>query len=252
MNIKSFRNTAKLMLASALAFGGLAVTAPAAQAVPSPNPYYVASVSTGQNPNANTVTAFTLRPSDASGNNVADGTTMQLDLYSCGNPIVSQVVTATPDGGGKAFLIYFDSYQQSRIGPSIEYSVTFYEPGYDPYQRTGSYSGYSVPRPSCSQINGGTAPPTANVCRVSKWSAKVSTAKSGKNAFIGGPATVSATKSPNCRVSYKWTLNGKKAGTRKTIYLKRYMRGKTLVMHVKVSKSGYKGQSKNLSYGRVR
>lgn len=250
MNIKILKNSAKLVLASALAFSGFAFAAPAAQAVPSPNPFYVASISTAQNPNANTVNTFSLIPKDAYGNKVYDGVTMQLDLSSCGNPLASQVVTASPDGG-KAFLINFDSYQVSRVGPSIEYSVTFYEPGFDPYQRVGSYSGYSVSRPSCTQING-TTDPNSPRCLVSKWSTKVSTSRSGKNAFIGGPATVSRTLSPNCRVKYKWTLNGERVSVKRTIWLKPYMRGKTLVMHVKVSKSGSKSTTKNLGYGRVR
>lgn len=251
--MRLFRHCVQLVLGVALAVGGLAVTAPAAQAEPVPagQELYVDEIGSFQNPNNNTVIGFYVTPADTGGDYAPDGTVLALDTYSCGNHLGSATKVVSAENGRGA-VVNFSEAAIKKVGQSIQYTLTITQAGYDPYQRSGSYSGYTVKRPSCDQINNPTpAPNTSKMCRVTKWSAKVS-GRNGKSALVGGLAKVSATKSPNCKVTYKWTLNGVKAGNGRSLFLKRSMMGKNLAMKIVVKKSGLKRATKTLRYGLVR
>lgn len=210
----------------------------------------VTKVGSAQNPNNDTVFAFYATPTAADGNYAEDGTILKLDTYSCGNFLgtASKVVSAENGRGG---VVNFSDEAIKIVGRSIQYTLTITQPGYDPYERSGSYSGYTVKRPSCDEINDPT-PANEAFCRVSRTSVKVASERSGTRPVVGSTVSVSATRSPNCRVTYRWTLNGKKARTGRSLYLSRAMRDKSLLMKVKVWRLGFNGKEQVLRYGRVR
>ena len=143
---------------------------------------------------------------------------------------------------------YSENSVNKRIGKSIEYVINITTPGYDTYQTTGSYSGYSVKRPTCEQILAGGNP--AAGCKVEAFSKKVAVAGAGKRAVVGHKVKVSKTRAPGCKVTYKWKANGQKVGTGTSLFVGSGLKGKTLSAVITVGKSQTK-KTKVLTYGRV-
>ena len=234
-----------LVAAATLAAGVLAATPALADPPPVEDRVVVTTVSSGQNPNENTVitAAFGL---SQNGTKVQPNIAVHITINSCGRLVTELDAVTKSDAGGVG--LWFTENESARIGKSYEYALDITQPGYDTYQLTGSYSGYTVKRPTCEQILAAGNPPAG--CKVETFSKKVAVAGVGKRAVVGHKVKVSKTRAPDCKVSYKWTANGRKVGTGTTLRVGDGLKGKTLSAVVTVGK-GQAKKTKVLSYGRV-
>ena len=135
------------------------------------------------------------------------------------------------------------------IGSSFDYALTITSPGYDPYLLTGSYSGYTVKRPSCAEINSpGYGNETTSDSGVKVWSTKTgnTTAKAGRT------LRVTRTRATGATIAYQWRVGPKVVDRDRALTVKRAYRGKKISMRVTVTKPDGTRLRKVLRYGRAR
>lgn len=239
----------------------LAVTQAPATAIPvDPAAHLMlATFGVGQNPSADTVYSADALFATAGGAQVPPGTTATTTFSSCGQTVQSVtrplLVSSThPDNA--AFLHYFNESNtpdmspnaiNSLIGRSLDYSFVITSPGYDPYEISGSYSGYSVERPTCEEIlsGHGTDPDAITVRR---WSVK----KGNTAAKVGKRLAVTPTRAPGSAVSYAWRVGARVVDTDRSVTVKRAYRGKKVTLFVTVSRTGVEPQHRKLAYGKAR
>jgi hypothetical protein len=192
------------------------------------------------------------------------GIEMHVVLSSCGKVVTERTSVMrgfdafiyTGFGADQRYYSPNPSEISDRIGPSIEYTLTVTEPGYDPYTFTGSTSAYTS-RPSCQDLSGD----NGKTIPVRAWSAKYAQL----DPTVGSLLTISDTRADGARIAYAWTVaegTGKLAkrtakvvsrGVR-TFKVKPAYRGKSLSVTVTVTKGTGKNAkvlTKTLNYGKV-
>lgn len=196
------------------------------------------------------------------------GIEMHAVLSSCGKVVTERTSVMR---GFDAFIYvgfgndprYFSSAPSDigdRIGPSIDYTLTVTEPGYDPYTFTGSTSTYTS-RPSCEDLAGDNA---AGI-PIKAWSVKYAQ----PDAKVGSNLTISDTRADGAHIGYVWTVATKsaKSGSKtikksstivsrgyRTLKVKKGWKGKDLSVTVTVTKgTGKRAKTltKTINYGTV-
>lgn len=249
-----------VLASTTLAVAALAVAAPAhADPVPEAERVVITGVSVSQNASLKVIAGAVIRVSQ-NGNRPTLGTTLHVMWSSCGNPVKESstvIGDRYPDRPAGIATLFspngsFDLRPNSvnqMVGRSVEYTLTITQPGYDPFALTGSYSGYTTPRPSCETINSpGYGDEPASIT-VTQWSARKGATMTAK---VGKTLKVTPTRAAGAKVAYMWKVGTKVVDRDRAMTVKRSYRGKKVTMRVTVSKSGAKSVSKTLRYGNAR
>ena len=143
---------------------------------------------------------------------------------------------------------YSENSVNKRIGKSIEYVVDITTPGFDGepdhrqlrrlYRRATQLRAKSLQHATQAQV--------ARSRRSRRWLPS----PVGKRAVVGHQVKVSKTRAPDCKVTYKWKVNGQKVATGRSLMVRQNMNGRPLKALITVGK-GQAKKTKALSYGRV-
>lgn len=209
-------------------------------------------------------------PDDGSVDVAPDGLQTELTVSSCGRvlrtssaPMPStqspHIVYLSPNGLDDASGV--DNSVNRLVGPTIDYTMTITQPGYDPYQASGVIDiAKSISRPTCAEIDAlvsDTPEPdrTNKPAWVRAWSKKISMPGVGTKPVAGSKAKVTATKvrrKDGAVVRYAWRVGNRIVDRDRTVRLTDAHIGKPLMLTVTARKPGTKAARLVLTYGKVR